>query len=78
MKYRAIVGHGDNHVYCILECSVCGRNLRNFRDEIEKRRLKYCPECGRKLAWLDPSVKNEHILEVLNREADAAREGGAK
>ena len=66
MRYRAIVGHSDKELYLAMECGGCGVNLRNYTDAIKKLKLKYCPECGRKLAQRKPSISYAKIVDMLN------------
>lgn len=73
MRYRAVVGCSDKELHLAMECSGCGINLRTHIDAIEKLKLKlkYCPECGRKLVQRKPSVSYAKIVDMLNKEGEA-------
>lgn len=68
MRYRAVAGHSDKELHLVMECSGCGINLRTYIDAIEKLKLKYCPECGRKLVQRKSSIPYAKIVDMLNKE----------
>lgn len=78
MKYRSIIGMlGTAAIRFSMECSSCGQNLRSYHDEILKHKLKFCPNCGRKLAQREPNIKEDVIVKMLNNQT-IADEGGAE
>ena len=76
MRFRAISGHSDldHAVIFIMECSGCGKNLREFHDEIDRHKLKYCPSCGKKLNWRCRLISNDKVVDILNKAIQAEGE----
>ena len=77
MKYRAVAGHSAHELCLVIECSGCGMNLRFYEDAIAKRRLRFCPACGRKLVQRRLAVPYDEIVDMLNKN-DVERKGVAE
>lgn len=76
MKYRSIIGTiGTVAIRFSMECSSCGKNLRSYYDEIFNHKLKYCPNCGRKLTQREQNISEDVIVEMLNNQT-TVDEGG--
>jgi len=67
MRYRAISGRYERTTSLIMECSGCGRNLREYLSDIDRHRLNFCPCCGKALKWLCGRVSDDKIIELLNK-----------
>lgn len=76
MRYRAIscCSDQDHAIVFTMECSGCGKSLYEFRDEIDRHRLNFCPSCGKKLTWRYRRVSNDKIVDVLNKSIQAEGE----